>query len=185
MARWWFLIVALLVSIAACVQQGAEEAGTTEETAAGDAAAVEEHIRSLDARFEQGMSTGDAEALASLYAPDAVVLPPGMPRAEGTDAIRSAWLQMFAAGLPTAVSIDTERVVVSESGDMAYQLGTVSMTIAAPDGSTITDTGKFLTIHEPTEGGEWKIVVDTWNTDQMPGAAPSAPSTQRDAPAGQ
>jgi uncharacterized protein (TIGR02246 family) len=178
MARWWFLIVALLVSIAACEQQEAEEAGTTEETAAVDAAAVEEQIRSLDERFEQGMSTGDAEALASLYAPDAIVLAPGMPRAEGADAIRSAWQQMFAAGTPTAVSIDTDKVVVSASGDMAYQLGTVSMTIAAPDGSTITDTGKFLTIHEPTEGGEWKITVDTWNSDAMPGAAESSPATQ-------
>lgn len=185
MARWWFLIVVLLVSIAACVQQGAEEAGTTEETAAVDAAAVEEHIRSLDERFEQGMSTGDAEALASLYAPDAVVLPPGMPRAEGIDAIRSAWQQMFAAGLPTAVSIDTETVVVSEGGDMAYQVGSLSMAVPGPDGSSITETGKFVTIHEPTEGGEWKIVVDTWNTDQMPGATPSAPATQREAPAGQ
>jgi uncharacterized protein (TIGR02246 family) len=185
MARWWFLIIALLVWIAACEQQEAEEAGTAEETPAVDAAAVEEHIRSMDARFEQGMSAGDAEGLVTLYAPDAMVLAPGMPLAQGTDAVRSVWQQMFAAGPPTGVSLDTQKVVVSESGDMAYQVGTFSMTIPGPDGSTVTETGKFVTIHEATEGGEWKIVVDTWNSDQMPGAAESGPATQTEAPAGQ
>jgi uncharacterized protein (TIGR02246 family) len=185
MARWWFLIVALLVSIAACEQQQAEEAGTTEETAAADAAAVEEYIRSLDVRFEQAMSAGDTEALVSLYASDAVVQAPGMPRAEGIDAIRSVWQQMFATGVPTDVSLDTETIVVSAGGDMAYQVGTFSMAAPGPDGSSITEAGKFLTIHKPTEGGEWKIAVDTWNSDQMPGAAQGAPSTQPEAPAGQ
>jgi uncharacterized protein (TIGR02246 family) len=187
MARWWLLIVALLVSIAACEQQQAEETGTTEETAAADPAAVEEHIRSAADQFEQAMLGGDAETLVSLYAPDAIVLPPGMPLAEGTDAIRSVWQQMFAAGPLTAVSLDPRTIVVSESGDMAYEVGTYSMTGTAPDGSSITDTGKYLTIHEPTESGEWKIAVDTWSSDQMPGAAPSegAPATQPEAPARQ
>src|ERR671919_1283493 len=102
MVRWWFLIVALLVSIAACEQQQAEEAGTTEETADVDPAAVEDAIRSSADRFEQAMLAGDVEAMTALYTDDAVVMPQGMPRMEGTEAIRSGFQEMISMGQPTA-----------------------------------------------------------------------------------
>ncbi|MFN2421864.1 MAG: SgcJ/EcaC family oxidoreductase [Gemmatimonadota bacterium] len=186
MARWWFLIVALLV-VAACEQRQAEEAGTTEETAAVDAAAVEQSIRSAQDQFEQALLASDVETMVSFYADDAILLPPGMARAEGKDAIRSVFQQMLSAGNPTQFSLDSPTIVVSESGDMAYDVGAYSFTGPAPDGTTMTDNGKHVVIWKPAGGGEWKIAVDTWNSDQMPGA-PSEPAegaTQPEAPAGQ
>jgi uncharacterized protein (TIGR02246 family) len=186
MVRWWFLIVALLVSIAACEQQQAEEAGTTEETADVDPAAVEDDIRTSADRFEQAMLAGDVEAITALYTDDAVVMPQGMPRMEGTEAIRSGFQEMISMGQPTAFSLDPQTIVVSESGDMAYDIGTFSISGPGPDGTSMTDTGKYVVIWKPTETGEWKIAVDIWNGDHMPGApgegAPAA--TQPEAPAG-
>jgi|SRR5687767_10872681 len=188
MARWWLLIVALLISIAACEQQQAEEAGTTEETAAAvDPAAVEEHIRTSADRYEQAALAGDTETLASLYTADAILLPPGMPKAEGMDAVRSAYQQMYAGGNPTEASIDAETIVVAENGEMAYEVGSFRFAGPAPDGTTMTDTGKYVAIWKPTEGGEWKIAVDIWNGDEMPGtpSETTAGTTEPTAPAGQ
>jgi uncharacterized protein (TIGR02246 family) len=187
MTRWWLLIVALLVSIAACEQQQAEETGTTEETAAADPAAVEQSIRLAQDRFEQALLAGNVETMVSFYAADAILLPPGMARADGVDAIRSAFQHMLSAGNPTAFSLVSPTIVVSESGDMAYDVGAYSFTGPAPDGTTMTENGKHVVIWKPAEAGEWKIAVDIWNSDQMPGAAPAEaqPATQPEAPAGQ
>ena len=172
----WFLILALLLPIAACQQQTGEEAGTTEETPAVDAATVEQTIRESADRYEQAALAGDVATLTSLYADDAILLPPGMPKAEGIDAVRASYEQMYAAGAPSAASIDAQTIVVSEGGDVAYEVGSFSFSGPGPDGTEMTDNGKYLAIWKPTATGEWKIAVDTWNSDVMPGAeaAPAA-----------
>jgi ketosteroid isomerase-like protein len=179
MARWWFLIVALVVSIAACQEQG-EQAGTTEEeaTTAADPAAVEDYIRTSADGFGQAMIAGDTETITSFYADDAVLMPAGMPRVDGADAIRSTYQEMHTTGLPTAFSLNPRTIVVAEGGDMAYEEGTYSFTGPGPDGTTMTDGGKYLSVWKPTAGGEWKIAVTIWNSDQMPGGPPEAPTGQ-------
>ena len=181
----WILILALLASVAACQQQGGEEAGTTEETPAVDAATVEQSIRDAADSYEQAALAGDVEGLSSTYADDAIMMPPGMPKAEGIDAVRAAYQQMYAAGNPTSASLDSETIVVAESGDVAYEVGTFSFSGPGPDGTEMTDNGKYMAIWKPTADGTWKISVDIWNSDAMPGApaeggaeAAAAPSDQ-------
>jgi len=181
----WLLIFALLLPIAACQQQGAEEAGTTEETLAVDAATVEQTIRASADQYEQAALAGDVEALASFYSDDAIMLPPGMPKSEGIDAVRAAYQQMYAAGNPTEASLDPATVVVSESGDMAYDEGSFRFSGPGPDGTTMTDTGKYLAIWKPTADGTWKISVDIWNSDAMPGAPAEGGAEAAAAPSGQ
>lgn len=180
----WLLILALLIPIAACQQRG-EEAGTTEETPAVDAATVEQSIRDAAERYEQAALAGDVETLTSFYADDAILLPPGMPKSEGTDAIRAAYQEMYSAGNPTAASLATETVVVSESGDVAYEVGTFSFSGTGPDGTTMTDNGKYVAIWKPAADGTWKIAVDAWNSDAMPGAPAEGAAETAPAPAGQ
>ena len=170
MRKLWILFLVFAIP-AACQQQG-EQAGTTEETtAAVDAATVEQTIRSNGDRFEQAMVSGDAATLASFYADDAIVLPQGVPQSQGIDAIRTEFETMAAPEMrPTAFSLDPHTVVVSESGDLAYEVGTFSYTGPGPDGTEMTDNGKYVAIWAPNEAGEWKIAVDTWNSDAMPGA---------------
>ena len=166
----WLLILALLASVAACQQQGGEEAGTTEETPAVDAATVEQSIRDAADRFEQAMLAGDAATLSSFYTDDAVVLAQGQPKVEGIDAIRAEFDAMSPEeARPTAFSLDPESIVVSESGDMAYDVGTFTYTGAGPDGTEMTDNGKYMAIWKPTADGTWKIAADIWNSDAMPG----------------
>lgn len=176
----WLPIVALAVSVAACQQQQGEQMGETMETAAVDAATVEQTIRDGLDRYEQAALAGDTETLVSLYTDDAILLPAGMPKSQGIDAIRTAYQQMYATGAPTAFSLEQSTIVVSESVDLAYEVGTFSMSFAGPEGQSVTDTGKYVAIWEPTATGDWKIAVDIWNSDAMPGA-----TTETAAPAGQ
>ncbi len=176
MTRFWSLILALALPVAACQQQG-EQAGTTEATPAFDAAAVEQTIRTNADAYAQAALAGDTEALVSMYSDDAILQPPGMPRSEGIDAVRTAYQQMYAAGNPTSASLAVQKVMVSESGDMAVEVGTYSFSAPAPDGAEVTDNGKYIAVWKPTADGSWKIAVDTWNSDGAPGAAPGAAGT--------
>jgi len=178
----WLPIFAFLLTFAAC-QQG-EQAGTTQETSAVDPATVEQSIRDAADRYEQAALAGDVATLASFYADDAILLPPFMPKAEGIAAVTAAYQQMYAGGNPTSASIDPSTIVVSESGDLAYEVGSFSFTGPGPNGSEMTDTGKYVAIWKPIETGEWKIAVDTWNSDGMPSGVSGTTETAP-APAGQ
>lgn len=185
MSRFLAALIALTVSLAACAQETAEEAGTTEEGVAVDAATVEQSIRDDADQFEQAMLAGDVETLSSFYAEDAVLLPANGPRVDGRAAIRDGFTEMFATGAPTAFTLDPTSIVVSEDGTMAYEVGTFSWTGTGPDGTEMTDTGKYLVVWEPVDG-EWKISVDTWNSDAMPGAPAEGEVTGSDeAPEGE
>lgn len=74
----------------------------------------------------------------------------------------------------TAFSLDPGSVVVSSSGDMAYETGTYSWTGPAPDGTEVTSAGKYAAVWRQ-EDGNWKMAVDIWNGDGAP-AAPQAGS---------
>ncbi len=170
MNKLWFLILALAIP-AACQQQG-EQAGTTEETPAVDAAVVEQSIRDGADRFEQAMVAGDVAALTSLYSDDAVLLPANMPKTEGIEAIR-AWFQPIVPeeSRPTAFSLDPQTITVSESGDVAYEVGAFTYTGPEPDGTVVTTNGKYVAIWKPAADGTWKMAVDIWNSDTMEGAS--------------
>jgi uncharacterized protein (TIGR02246 family) len=170
MKSLWFLIFALILPIAACQEQG-EQAGTIEETPAVDAATVEQSIRDSSQRFSQAMIAGDIEAVSSFYTDDAIILPQGTPQVQGIDGIRGEFDRMFAAGMkPTAFALNPQTIVVSEAGDLAYEIGTFTWTGPGPDGAEMTDNGKYVAIWKPTATGEWKIAVDAWSSDAMPGA---------------
>ena len=183
----WFPILALVTSLAACQEQSGEQTGATEETV--DQAGVEESIRAMADQYEQAVLAGDTETLVSFYADDAILLAPGHPKAEGTESIRSTYQQMFAAGAPTGASLEPTTIVLAEGGDLAYEVGSFTFSGTGPDGTTMTDTGKYLVVWKPNAAGEWKIVADIWNSDAMPGApAAEAETTTAEtapAPAGQ
>jgi uncharacterized protein (TIGR02246 family) len=169
MSRFLAALIALTVSLGACAQDAAEEAGTTEEAPVADAASVEASIRAAADQFEQAMLAGDVEGLTAQYSDDAVLMPAYGPQVEGTTAIRDGFTQMMAAGAPTAFTLEPTTIVVAGDGSMAYDVGTFTWTGPGPDGTEMTDTGKYLVVWEPV-GDTWKIAVDIWNSDAMPGA---------------
>ncbi|MGH7543360.1 MAG: YybH family protein [Gemmatimonadota bacterium] len=158
-------LIAALGLLAACQTEPAEETGATVEAAATDAASVRTEIEAMDDRFEQAFLAEDAATVASLYAEDAIALPPGAPRAEGRAAIQSlfgSWFEMVPA--PEGFTLTTDDLQVAGSGDIAYEVGTYTSRGTSPEGESYDETGKYLVVWRNVDG-QWMIARDVWNGD--------------------
>lgn len=118
----------------------------------------------------------DGPAMASLYAPDALLMPPGADRVQGREAI-GAYLGKDAEGAKAA-GFAIQNVAVTGSG-VSGDLGWVSGTYVVTDASgTEVDSGSYLSVHR-REGDKWPYIRDIWNSDRPPVPAPiEAPSAQ-------
>jgi len=65
------------------------------------------------------------------------------------------------------------KVEVARSGALAYLYGAYGMTTNGADDQPVTDRGKNLEIRKKQADGNWKCIVDTWNSD-LPSAAPAS-----------
>ncbi|HYM82185.1 MAG TPA: DUF4440 domain-containing protein [Candidatus Limnocylindria bacterium] len=131
-----------------------------------DTAAVHASVDSITKAFAAAMAARDTDAVVAFYASDARVLPANGPRADGHGAIRAAWVGFMS--MPGMELVPTTRdVIVSEAGDMAVELGSYTMKGTGSSGKPFQDVGKYVTIYKKTDAG-WKIIVDTFNSDQSP-----------------
>jgi uncharacterized protein (TIGR02246 family) len=127
-------------------------------------AMAEAAIRAADAAGLKAAQAKDVAGATANYADDASWLPPHAPIVRGKEAIRSAWTQFLAtAGLK--IDWQITKVDVSRAGDMAYTLYKYEMTMDAPNGSPIHDSGKDMGVWVKQSDGTWKIVADTFNSD--------------------
>jgi uncharacterized protein (TIGR02246 family) len=157
-----FGILALLISGAAC--QSAPKAETTTmgsqpaTVSSGLSSEDEAAIRAVDAQWARAATAGDANALASLYASDATVLPPMEPLRQG-DAAKKYWID-----LTNSFSGPTEMTTtaVEGRGDLAYAVGVyrASLTPKKVGAKPLpTEEGKYLEVLKKQADGSWKIVA--------------------------
>ncbi len=119
-------------------------------------------IEANNETFVRALAQGDADAIAALYTADARLLPPNQPMLAGTQAIKSFWQGMVRLKLqqPRLETVE----VAEERADIACELGRYSFIIPLPDGSTVTDVGKYLVVWK-REDGTWRLHLDIWNTN--------------------
>jgi uncharacterized protein (TIGR02246 family) len=133
------------------------------------AGADEAAIRAQTTNWIKAYNSGDAKAVAALYAEDALLLPPGAPGAKGRAAIMAFMAKDIAgskaAGATFAVDPKTD---VGVAGEMGWESGTYTVIVK---GATV-ETGKFLSVSRKKDG-KWLYIRDTWNSDAP--AAPQAP----------
>src|SRR5687768_14260676 len=159
----------LLLSVTALLlpacQAGDKPANNTAEVnaaAAVDIGADEQAIRGQVDRWLQLVKAKDAAGIAALYAEDGAVMPPNAPIGKGRAAIQQTWASMMQTP-GFALTFTPEQIVVSASGDMALDRGTYRLTIA-PDGTTQTDTGKYVVVWRKI-AGDWKAAADIFNSN--------------------
>lgn len=120
------------------------------------AAEIERRFR----RWAELEVEGDLDAWTEFIAEDAVIQPPGEPHVHGRDSIRAYAAAFFE--LPIAVMEPTDqRVYVSESEDLAVNLGGLRMVLDNDDGPQELDL-KCMAVWQKQDG-EWKIVANTWS----------------------
>jgi ketosteroid isomerase-like protein len=120
-------------------------------------------IDALNATFAQGLEKGDADVVASVYAPDARIFPPGEEVLTGP-AIQAFWQGAIDSGVTGAL----ETVTLEEHGDVALEEGRYELRA----GDEVVDRGKYLVVHRRQPDGTWRLGVDIWNSSQ-----PAAPAS--------
>jgi ketosteroid isomerase-like protein len=134
-------------------------------------------IKDLDAQWSKTAAAHDVDGTVAYYSDDASVLAPNAPAATNKEAIRAGWAEMLVPG--SEISWQANKVEVASSGDMAYVVGSYSVTMNDAQGKLVTDRGKLTEVWKKQADGKWKAVADIWNSD-LPVAAPAAaPATAK------
>lgn len=150
------LLSFLALPFAACqTPETTEAVSETPVVPAVDTEADRAAIEAMTADYTTAVQAGDPAAVSALHADDAILHPPNEPSISGREAIDAYFARIHAE--PVDLTYATDDVVVSESGDLAYEVGT-------------WEGGKYLTVYRRTPDG-WKIVADAWSDD-----APSTPT---------
>jgi uncharacterized protein (TIGR02246 family) len=105
-------------------------------------------------RYVAASNEGDADALAALYAEDALLLPPDHEPIHGRAAIVEFWRQGTDAGL----EVSTLRLEVA--GDVAYMVGRYRL---PPTEEEAADSGQYVLCLKRQADGAWKLTADIWN----------------------
>lgn len=130
--------------------------------------AEKERLMQLSRDWSEIVNSGDMEAIIAYWDDDAVILPPDSPTIEGKDAIR-AYVES-ASSLPGfRISWEPERAYVSEAGDMAYMIERNEITFRNETGEPVIARGKVVTVWRKNNSGEWRNVVDIWNSVPIDG----------------
>lgn len=119
-------------------------------------------IRAIDSSWNQYLQTQNDSAISALYAIDAVLMPPNLPRVTGAASIRSFWAQIW----PIKASLVLSPGTIHVAGDQAVEEGSWTWTAPTPKGEQ-KDNGKYLVAWQRS-GGRWKVVQHMWNSDNPP-----------------
>lgn len=126
----------------------------------------------LNDTMVRGLAQADAAVVASVYAPDARLLPPGMDVQTG-EAIQRYWQVPVDAGLRYA-HIDT--VSYEAHVDLAVEEGRWELRASAD--APVMDAGKFLIVHRRQPDGGWRYAMDMFNSSLPPRAEAESPVRQ-------
>ncbi len=122
----------------------------------------EQEIRSLIRQWVEAVGRKNPADIAKFYAADGRFLVPNAPISEGHDKIAAMWSVLLQ--LPNvALSFGPTLVEVAEAGDMAYDLGTYSLSYDGPSGR-VADRGKYVVVWKKV-GAAWKAAADILNSD--------------------
>ncbi|WP_419694798.1 YybH family protein [Mesorhizobium muleiense] len=106
--------------------------------------------------WNSAFNSGNADAVAAHYTPDAVVLPSTHAFIRGTSAIKDFWKELISAGVGNHGIVLVDAVA---AGDIAYATGKWS----AEGGETQRYEGSIVTIFRRETDGSWRVCLHTWN----------------------
>jgi len=121
-------------------------------------------ILEIERGAREAVVAKDLDRYVSNYADDASLFWPGAPVVTGLTAIRE-FMRTFLSIPAFSLSFETANVEVSQAGDFAYSCGTNKVTLVDPNGKSMQDRGKYLTVYRKQPDGRWKVVADMGNSD--------------------
>lgn len=128
---------------------------------------IEETLRNADASIDNAVSRKNVDSLMIFYAEGASLLPTAEPIVKGKASIRKEWEHIFQIPDFSNKSTLTD-IVISKDADMAYTMGHYLASMMGEDGKPVEEPGKWLTIWRKQSDGQWRIVIEMYNTDIPP-----------------
>ncbi len=166
MKKHWRVAVPVVCCLTILTLSCAQQQQPASDTRATDEAA----IRAAEMAWSKAAAAKQLDATVAYYADDATVLAPNAPMASDKQSIRKTWTDMFATP-GYSMSWQATKVEVARSGDIGYSVGTYQMGMHDPKGNPMTDRGKYASVWRKQPDGNWKAIVDIFNTDLL--AAPA------------
>lgn len=150
----------LLVCAVSVMLCSAPLATRAESKEAAGIAETKRALAAVNARYGKAVEQRDAAAIRDLYTKDAIVLPPDQAMIRGNAGVEDFWKASFAAGVKAA---SLEAIDVEQVGDVAFETGTYTMTVAPEGKQAQTATGKYVVVWKRLSDGAWKLHRDIWN----------------------
>ena len=154
------LLAATLFLLAGCQPGAGLQSGP-----APAAASAPDELRGASVEWDAVFNSGDVAKLATLYAEDAVSMPPGAPTLRGREALQADFKSFLDAN-----SARHETMVdgIVTDGNLAVEYAHYRMTSKPRAGGAETvETGRHVETRRKI-AGRWQIVVEIWNQDAAP-----------------
>jgi uncharacterized protein (TIGR02246 family) len=154
-------------AISLCVAMFAA-AGIAQPGAAQTSGKLDPTIVKLADTYLKAYLAADANAIAALYAEDAIEMPPHQPPIKGRANILAYYQKGFAESKVSNLTLTHLEAVMH--GDSAHLVGTSRETITPKSGPPTEETGKYVVIFKQL-GGQWKVSYAIYNSDTPPKTA--------------
>ena len=107
-------------------------------------------------RFAQHIRERDLEKLVALYEPDALFSPEPKVKVKGHAGLRAAFQDLFVLE-PVLELVPAQ---VHESGDLALVENDWTLSGTAPDGTSVSKSGRSSVVLRRDSDGTWLIAID-------------------------
>ena len=123
--------------------------------------------------FAAAFKTQDVAAVTALYTSDGLTQPNNQPTGTGPAGLAASFKGFFDQFTITDFTLTP--VKTEASGNLAYDIGTYSMTATPkPKGDVLKIDGRYVVILRKGADGTWKAIADMDNLPAMP-PMPAAP----------
>lgn len=116
-------------------------------------------IKAAHRAFAEAAVRHDLDAIASVFASDAIIMPPDAEMVQGRDAILQHWKGAFDGGLS---GLEINPTSIEIIGEVAIEIGHATLSMA-PAGAAATVTNvKYVEIWKKVRG-KWRVFRGMWN----------------------
>jgi ketosteroid isomerase-like protein len=117
-------------------------------------------VRAADRALLEAETNRDLDAALALIGEGVVLQPPDAPPVTGREAVRAFYADWF--GIPyTGIYADSDKIVVSASGDLAYLIGNSRIDLDVSAGGDRLE-GKYISLWQKVDG-RWLCTGVSWS----------------------
>jgi len=161
-ASAWTFLVGVGVFLIGCNKGTSASGDSASPGGAFDADASRAQIIAADSAWVRAVQSKNVDSLMPYYASDAVSMSEGAKAADGTDAIRAAYVKMVKTN-PRDMTLKVDAVTFSDDGTMATDYGSFSGTADGPGGKPVKFTGNYVNVWQRVNG-RWVLIAEISNS---------------------